>query len=254
MEHPTKATSQALPTSDSELVEIIFRDRMKYLSLLSSAIVHELHTPMVIIRGLAESLLRNSNQNPHANIREISKESEHLIKILEAMAFVSTSVEKVKMQNLSLKNILDQVVVFFEQTCLEKKISLRIEVEDLLRVESEPNRLKSILITLISNAVESFDNMTTNKIKSITIHAKKEKKNLHLIISDTGIGMCPLIQERILKGLFFNTKDRQQKSGLGLALAQKMAMDLNIDLGFVSEELRGTSFTLSFPQNVHSIG
>ena len=235
---------------NSELVEIIFRDRMKYLSLLSSAVVNELQTPLVIIRGLAESLLRNSMQSPTANLREISKESEHLLKILEAMAFVSTSVEKVQMQNLSLRNVIDQVVVYFEQTCLDQGISLRTDIADHLRVESEPNRLKSILIALMNNAIDSFGHDSKTENKSITIHTQGDEKFLHLIISDTGVGMCPIIQDRILQGLFFNTLDGQHKSGLGLALAQKMATDLNIELGFVSEEQRGTSFTLSFSKKI----
>lgn len=231
----------------NEIVEIIFRDRMKYLGLLSSAVVHELQTPLVIIRGFAESLLRNPSQNPAVNLREISKESEHLLKILAAMIFVAPAIEQIKIQNLSLRDVLNQVIIFFEKTCLEKGISLRVDVDDHLRIESEPNRLKSILISIINNAVESFESVSRNDVKSITIHTQRDEKNLHLIISDTGVGICPVVQEQILKNLFFSIKKMQKKSGLGLVMAQKMANDLKIKIGFLSEEFRGTSFTLSFP-------
>ena len=253
MKHSKTSAPLNISTPNNDLVEIIFRDRMKYLSLLSSAVVHELHTPLVIIRGLAESLLRSSAQNSNANLKEIAKESENILKILEAMAFVSTSVDKIKLQNLSLKELVDQAVIFFEQKCLEKGISLRLEIEDHLRIETEPNRLKSILIAVMNNAIESFNNLPADKIRSISIHSQNDKKNLHLIIADTGTGMCADLQDRVLKGMPLDFTDKQQVTGLGLALAQKMALDLKIELSFFSEETKGTSFTLSFPQNIHTI-
>lgn len=228
-----------------DVLDIIFYDRLKYASFLSDALDHELITPLVIIRGLTESLLRHPEQNPQANLREISRETENLLKILEAMSFVEPS-DQLKIQSVPLRKVVDQAIIFFEKTCLEKGISMRVEVDDDLIVESEPNRLKSILVSLIQNAVESFENKSSRELKSITVHVQNTSDQLHLIISDTGVGMSHEAQTYITNDVFLNRKPLEINVNLGLALAHKIAKDLMHKLSFVSEKLRGTSFTLTF--------
>lgn len=235
--------------NDCEILELLFQDRMKYLSLLSSAVIYELHTPLIIIRGLAESLLRSPDQNPQANLIQISNESKNLLKVLDDMSFVSSPEDSLKMQNLSLQTIVQQATVFFNQICLDKRISLQVQLDQYLRIESEPNRLKSIITTLISRAVDACDQQSKTETKTITVYARQEKKRISLSISDTGVGICPLVQDRILKGIFLNKDKMQNGTGLNLALAQKMIRDLNIDLSFYSQPARGSTFTLNFPHS-----
>ncbi len=245
--NPNKTFPQ---TSPNELMEYVFQDRMEHLRLLSSALINEIHTPLIIIRGRAESLLRNHGQDTQTGLREISQECQHLLKLLESMAFVGPRSGDLKMHNLPLKKIVNDVLVFFEKACLDKGIVIQSEIPDNIRVESEPDRLKNIIISLISNAVDSFDKADPDNVRSIFIHTQKDAKNLHLIVSDTGCGMSLLTQARIFQETFFSTKSGNQSSGMGLLLAQKMAQDLKIDINFVSEEGKGSSFSLDFPQNI----
>lgn len=228
-----------------EMLEIIFQDRVRYSSLHSAAVNHELQTPLVIIRGLAESLLRNQIKDPQAHLREIANEADRLLKVLDAMVFIPPP-EPFQMQNISLRSIIEQVIIFFEKTCLEKGISLQIDVAEHLRVEAEPSRLKSILSALIQNAIESFEDKPKTETKNITIHAQDAADGLHLSISDTGSGISNEIQKKIVEEIFERRNILPIKLGLGLAFAKKLANDLNIKLGFVSEKFRGTNFTLTF--------
>lgn len=229
-----------------EILEFIFRDRMEHLGLMSSALVHELRTPLTIIQGRAQSLLQNVASNDQKGVQEIAVECQHLLSLLESMTFVTPETPVLEMKELDLKKAVDDVLIFFEKSCLEKGISLRAEVPRGLNVHSEINRLKSILMSLLNNAVESFDKSSPDQVKNILIHTHVEGRLLHLIISDTGAGMTVDVQNKILKNLFFSSKPGQTGSGLGLSLAQKMANDLKIALSFVTEVHRGTSFTLSF--------
>lgn len=211
-----------------QLLDVIFADRLKYTALLSAAMNHELHTPLIIIQGLAESLLRQPSDNPQSHLKEISREAKHLLKILDTMVFVNTGAP-LKVRNLCLKNKVNQVIVFFEKLCLENGISLCIEVEEHLRVESEPFRLKSIMMALLQTAMESFEKSPKDVLKCITIHATQNKTELHLMISDTAHASPEEIPDQ-----------------LGLKLAYKMAQDLNIKVKVISQKLKGTTFTLTF--------
>lgn len=227
-----------------EILEIIFHNRLRCAFLLSEAMNYELQTPLVIIRGLAESLLRKPGQNPQEHLREISREAGHLLKVIESMVFKNLSAE-IQMESITLKPLVEQVSLYFEKACLEKGISIHIELDENLRVYSDANRLKTILIALIENAVESFT-QSNHATKSITIHNPRGSDSQHLIVSDTGIGMSSE-KQKLLKELM-NSKKAQTdiKSGLGLALAYKLCKDLSIKLGVVSEPNHGSSFTLSF--------
>jgi signal transduction histidine kinase len=227
-----------------DMLEIIFHDRIRFASLHSAAMSHELYTPLVIIRGLAESLLRKPNQDPQPHLREISSEAERLLKIIDAMVSLSPA-EPLSLQKISLREMIDRVTIFFERECLEKGISIRIDVDEKINIESEPHRLKSILGALIQNAIEAFENKPAREVKSITIHAEEVAEGIHLTISDTGMGIPNEVQKKIAEQIFSNKKSFEIKSGLGLAMAHKMATDLGIKLGFVSEKSRGSSFTLT---------
>lgn len=234
--------------ANKDVLEIIFRDRLNYSTLVSAAIDHGLHTPIVIIKGLAEILLRNPDQDPHENLKKISKEADHILKLLAAMTFVAP-IEPVQMQNLSLRDVVDRVVIYFEKRCLENGISLKVNINQNLRVEADPNRLKSILISLLQNAVESFEHVAASAPRSILVHTQSHDGRLDLVVSDTGSGMTSQMQDNVINKIFVDkTENQHLESHLGLALAQKMSNDLGVKLGVVSEDKKGTSFTLSFPK------
>ena len=250
MKHAKVEKSNSKSESVSDILDLIYRDRIRCTTLISAATYHELYTPLVIIRGLAESLLRQLDRDPHAHLLEISKEAKNLLKTLEAMSFQKPP-EKLKLQNISLRAVAEQSIIFFEKTCLEKGISIRLEIDEHLQVFAEPVRLKSIIISLLENAVDSFENQKLTPLKSITIHAENSNDGVHLIISDTGTGISTENQFKIRQELAKGPAAMDLNQYLSLALAKKLADDLEINLSFFSEKEQGTSFTLSFAKNFH---
>lgn len=232
----------------TNVLEIIFRERLKYSALVSSAIDHGLHTPLIIIKGLAEMSLRQPDQDPRANLRKISNEADQLLKLLSNMSFVATA-EPLQIQNISLRTAVDGVVIFFEKRCLHDGISLKVDVPENIRIEADPHRLNHILISLIQNAVDSFDNMSPSAPRSIVLHTQNHEGRLDLVISDTGTGIEPHIQEKVVdKILMEKSEGTSLNSYLGLALAKKMADDVGAKIRYVTEKQKGTSFTVSFPK------
>ncbi|MBC7741774.1 MAG: HAMP domain-containing histidine kinase [Bdellovibrionaceae bacterium] len=221
-------TSNLEPTSN-EMLETLFQDRLRYEKLITEAFTHELHTPAVIIRGLAQLLLRNPEQISSSQLRDISRESEQLLKRLETLSSAPT--EKISLiQNLSLKEAVEQSILFYEKSCLEKGISIRVDIGEDLRVDSSAARLKSILMALVESSVKAFEFKTARDLKSITIQAQKKINEIHLIISDTGVGLAT------------------DQPCLELSLAQKLARDIDIQFSFFSHKDQGNCFTLIFTQ------
>lgn len=227
-----------------KILESIYRDRLEQLGLISSALVHEIQTPLIIIRGRAESLLRHEKKDIDRDLREISKECEHLMRLLDAMLFMS-SPKKTKNEKINLKNLVTEALLFFEKTCFEQGISIRSEIEDNLEVESDASRIKSILISFILNAIESFEG-TDVPVRNILIHSTQDKGKCHLVVSDTGVGMSEEVKSKIFKETFYSTKSHKKSSGLGLTMAAKMASDIGAKIEFFSQQGKGSSFEIVF--------
>ncbi|MBC7467032.1 MAG: HAMP domain-containing histidine kinase [Bdellovibrio sp.] len=237
--------TQIHPGLRDEILEIIFKDRVKFMSFLSSAVVHELQTPLSIIRGMVSSLLINQTQDSASKLRDVLRETDHLLNRVGAMDKTLGEALSTNESRFAVRPVVDQVISYFQKERLEKGIALHIEVDENIFIESKASRLKNILIALLHNSVGSFTSHDSSKPKNITIHTTQENKKLHLIISDTGVGMSSDLQKKILADNDM-ASPLPRSAGLSLALAQKIANDLDIDMNFVSEDQKGTSFTLTF--------
>lgn len=229
----------------SQVLDIFFRDRMRSAALQAAALNHEFHTPLTIIKGMAENLLQSPNQNFHNQIREILSEATKLLYSLENFNFASRS-EGLQNHPTSLKRLILQTASFFEKTCLDKGISLQIDIDEDIMINTEPYKFKSIVGALLQNAIESFEAIEKEKTKSITMHTQENSSFLALIVSDTGCGISEDLQKKIRSDLFKGFERLELGSNLGLPLAYYLSKGLQIDLDFVSEKNFGTSFTLTF--------
>lgn len=245
--------NQKLDPQTEKLLEHVFQDRMEYLGLMSSALVHQLQIPLVIMRGRIETYLRHPEKSSQQALLDISKESQYLLKLLESMIFPPAKSKEIQFEVIDLKEVVDKVLILFQGACLELGISVNVEISQGIKVQSERNRLKNILISLLSNAIESFANVKQSQVKNILIHTKSDQQGIHLVISDTGCGMSVEVQNKLLTEAFFSTKEQQGSSGMGLSLSRKIAADLKIELSFISQIGTGTSFSLRFPRNIYSL-
>jgi signal transduction histidine kinase len=65
-------------------------------------------------------------------------------------------------------------------------------------------------------------------------------------ISDTGPGIPPHLINRIFDP-FFTTKSKKGGTGLGLSIADKIVKENNGKIDAISEEGKGTTFTITLP-------
>jgi len=80
----------------------------------------------------------------------------------------------------------------------------------------------------------------------LTIAAKKQKDEVAVTISDTGLGM----DEETVKNMFdpfYTTKDVGQGTGLGLSITHGIIEKHNASISVLSKPGEGTQFTITFP-------
>jgi signal transduction histidine kinase len=109
-------------------------------------------------------------------------------------------------------------------------------------------RLKIVFENLISNAIK-YQN-PGSQMKKIDITVKMISDNLHISISDNGIGIDNKFLDNIFE-LFFRTEDalNAEGTGIGLYLVKETLNKIGGKIDVESQLLIGSSFHIVIPNN-----
>ena len=143
----------------NQALEEANRVRSEFLSTMS----HELRTPLASIIGFSQMLLddgeiANLNQQQHNNLERILKNGQHLLSLINDVLDL-TKIEAGRMvvnySQVDVRELLTSVVEETQSIAIPQHLILRVEVEEGIDfLESNPLKLRQILLNLISNALK----------------------------------------------------------------------------------------------------
>lgn len=103
-------------------------------------------------------------------------------------------------------------------------------------------RFTQVITNFINNAVK----FTTKGHILLGAVYKKEEKEVHVFVEDTGKGMSEEAQKKVFER-FFKVDEFAQGTGLGLSICQTIAERLEGRITLSSQEGKGSRFTLIIP-------
>lgn len=216
----------------------ISRNMQKQKEFVSGA-AHELRNPLAALHARIESALRSQEPDFKKNIMEdLFSQTKHLIAVSEGLlAFEKGEHKKMHIQDCSVSESITRIKALLKYMITEKQIEVKSDIEaEMLLIDKED--LDTILYNLMHNAVKFTQNEGI-----ITVAWKKKT----LTVSDTGIGIpekdIPYIFDRFYK---VDSARGSEGSGLGLALVKEIVEKYNGKIQVVSEEGRGTVFSILF--------
>ena len=122
-----------------------------------------------------------------------------------------------------------------------KKIVFDLQLEDTPALEGNPQHLKQVLLNMLTNSFQAIDDNG-----EIVVRSFKSENNIHIEISDTGIGISKKIINRIFEP-FFTTKEVGEGTGLGLAISYNLIKDMGGFIDVESRKRKGTTFKITIP-------
>lgn len=211
---------------------------------------HELRTPVAaLVTGLEVSLLRDRPAEGYkATLATALTDASHLRALVERLMEQARS-EMFEHDELAertdIAKLLESCVASVAGMALPREISLRTECATDVLVRTQPNRLRSIVTNLLSNAVEySRDH------GKIALKAWTDAVGFHLTVRDEGMGISPQQTSAIFEPFFRGDAVRTAGSGhlgLGLFLVKTHVQALSGQITVQSVVGEGSEFRVLLP-------
>ncbi|HMX57218.1 MAG TPA: HAMP domain-containing sensor histidine kinase [Leptospiraceae bacterium] len=216
---------------------------------LAAGLVHEVRNPLAAIHLHLQLLESYIGQVRDPELREKMQGKARVIKT-EIMNLNQTlqdflrmlREERVEKQIGDLNTAVREVIELLEPQARQEHIDLAFRPGELgSNTVFEPTFVKQILVNLILNSVQAFEKAKQQADKRIFVETGMEGKNAFFRVRDNGPGISPEVQARIFEP-FFSTKE--EGSGLGLSLVQKMTGEMGGDIRVSSVPDEGAEFTI----------
>lgn len=215
---------------------------------LVSDAAHELRTPVAILRGHLETMLRGAVELKRDNLISLLDETKrmtHLIQELQQISLAESGRLKLERSWTGFSLILREVVDIFTVDAEEKQIELAYDEESDCEVYCDTSRVKQVLINIIGNAIRY-----TPELGTVRIRQSLQQGKILVEVADTGPGIPPDKLPYIFHR-FYRVDDSRSRSiggtGLGLAIAKQFAEAHGGLLEAISKEGAGTVIILQLP-------
>ncbi len=217
-------------------------ERLAELGTLASGMAHEIGTPMNVILGRAELLMRKAkDQSTKQGLETIVTQVERITKIMNQLLSFARK-RPSEQRGIDLENVIEIVL----EMLLEKFKNYRIHVvkdyaTDLPQVLADPDHISQVLLNLMLNACQAMPEGGT-----LTLTLRSKGNMIELGLQDTGLGIP---QDQITKIFdpFFTTKPVGEGTGLGLTVVHGIIQEHNGTIRVNSLPNQGTTFTISLP-------
>ncbi|WP_420640846.1 sensor histidine kinase [Candidatus Leptofilum sp.] len=222
---------------------------------LIAEIMHELKTPLMAISAASELLTRPEiPQEKHGELLGmIKKESNRLSKMTKDFLDFSrleSGRMRLAREAVAIAQIIEEVVSISQAQAAARGIEISLNLapdlptsEGTTAVIGDADRLKQVLLNLVSNAVKY--NVANGRI---AISATCQENEVQIAVADTGPGIEAEDIEHLFERFYrIPGSESAEGSGLGLSVAQKIVEEHNGRITVASTVGEGTAFTIYLP-------
>ena len=231
-------------------------------SLFLANMSHEIRTPLTAVLGFAENLLE-----PDCTVNEriaatetILRNGHHLLQLINDILDLSKiEAERLEIERLRFSpgELVAEVISALRVRADSKQIDLTLAYEGPIpdSIESDPTRLRQILMNLISNAIKFTERgQVCVRMKMIDARGELcratiagESLRLQCDVVDSGIGMSAEQLARLFAPFMQADESMTRRfggTGLGLSISRRLARLLGGDILVSSQIGIGSTFSV----------
>ena len=189
---------------------------------------HELKTPLTIMRGEMETVLRETSLTAEQRERLLSHidEIQRLAKIVDGLSLLTKAdAGQLLLNQEDLR--LDEIVqdAFEDAQILAQHLSIRVSLQacEKITVRGDRHRLRQLLLNLTDNAIKYNKPGGTVNIQLRSLQSPGAPSAAHLSVSNTGPGIPAELQSRVFEPFFRGDPSHVSTTdgcGLGLSIVR----------------------------------
>lgn len=246
---------------------LIEAEKLAALGRLVAGVAHEINNPVgtsltvasslkrkaaLIADELAKGILKRSALNEfleisHAASSQLVANLNHAAELIQSFKQVATDRSSSNQRMFDLGDLTDQIAKSLRPELGKQNLTLNVECQRSLTMNSYPGPYGQVLTNLFLNSVaHAFPEGRGGNI-DIRVCASG-KDDVEVVISDDGCGMSPDVKRQAFDP-FFTTRRDQGSTGLGLHIAHNLVANcLGGQVSLDSEPNEGTQIRIILPR------
>lgn len=244
----TQQRLEAKVSERTQELEQAMEARGQFLAVMS----HEIRTPLNGILGTLD-LLRDKNLDTkqRQQIHTMESSGNSLLRLIDDIldySRIDAGKLTIETEGFDLKQLVHECMQLLQQQASLQGNMVLLEYDSSLptQVKGDVNRIRQVLINLMSNAIKFTENGTI----TIIVKPKPGSDHIFFLIKDTGIGIAKEKQSSLFE-LFTqadsSTSRRYGGTGLGLAICRRLVLLMGGNIGVESEPKQGSIFWFHLP-------
>lgn len=231
-------------------------DKLKELDKAKSEFMsiasHQLRTPLAGISGYL-SMIMDGDYGETADeqkpiLKDILNASQRLSRIVNVFLNV-TRIEAgrfvMNFTTAPFHDVIEDIYKELKPTADKKDVKLILKKTKLPEVEADIDKVKDVILNLVDNAIKYTPE------GSVTISAESNKRTVHVMVQDTGVGIAPEEAKNLFTKFVRGSGIAQVQpdgSGLGLYIAKRVVEGHAGKIWVESEgEGKGSTFHFEIP-------
>lgn len=230
----------ALRSLENHLVRA---EKLITVGVLSAGIAHEIGSPLAVIRGRAEQVLRDTLAGPRADdLRVIIKHIDRISSTIRQLLDFSRR-QPIAPRAVPLAVAVERARELLQWKFESKNLELRVTLDDdLPMLAADPDQLQQVIVNLLLNACDASEPGGEVAIGARPLPGEQ----VQLEITDHGHGIAPEHLHAVFDP-FFSTKKRGEGTGLGLSIVASIVRNHAGEISLDSAAGKGTTVTVRWP-------
>lgn len=240
-----KAYNKMILQIKEQKERLSFKDKEEAWREMAKQVAHEVKNPLTPMKLTIQNFERKfdpTDVDIHKKVKHLSKTMVDQIDLVATVANAFSQFAQLPEKNNEVfdvnKEVKNIINIFSDE-----KIYFHSNKDEIM-IEMDKIYLSRIITNLVSNASQASDEEREN---IINVDIEQRQKRIIITVEDHGIGIAEEHHGRIFEP---NFTSKSSGMGLGLTMVRKMIEDYKGEISIKSELGKGTTFTISLPNNI----
>jgi signal transduction histidine kinase len=235
--------ARALAQSRELENQLVRADRLITVGVMATEIAHEIGTPLSVVRGRAEQVLRRVDGGPGAeDLRVVIKQVDQISSTIRQLLDFSRR-SPLEKRAVPLGPVVERSRELLQLKLEARRLQLDLDLsDDLPMLTADADQLQQVLVNLLLNACDA-----SPPGQRVGLTARRAAGDMvRISVADQGAGIPPQNLTAIFEP-FFTTKPRGEGTGLGLAIAAGIVRNHAGQIDVQSVMGQGTTVAVLWP-------